>query len=248
MKTDNDNTPYLSIIIPAYNEEKRISKTLENIVKFAESFEEDIEVIVINDCSTDNTVSVIRQFGNKLEKLEVINSTKNAGKGQCIKIGMIKASGKYILFMDADNSAPIEEVNKLLQYLNNSDYDIAIGSRYVKGSVITTKQPLKRIILSRLGNIFIRTFLVPKIRDTQCGFKLFKKEAAKILFEKSIISGFAMDIEILFLSKKYGFKVKEAPINWKDEPSSHLKLAKDSTNTLLECVMIMWFNVKGKYD
>lgn len=170
------------------------------------------EIIVVDDGSKDNTVQVAQEC---LPEVKILRHKRNLGKGAAVRTGVLEASGKYILFMDADNSTRIQELKKFLPLIRGGL--ILIGSRYLKDSYIQASQPRLRIILGRIGNIIIRVLLIKGIHDTQCGFKLFSHGAAKKIFEAQTIQGFAFDIEILALARYFGYSIKEIPINWHNE-------------------------------
>ena len=213
----------LSVIIPAYNEEKRIAKTLEEVREYLKNF--DGELIVVDDGSTDGTSA----FSN-------ISYPKNMGKGYAVKKGVERASGDLILFMDADNATPIREVEKLLKF----DSDIVIGSRYLHDSKIEKKQPLSRIMIGRLGNWVIRLLVLDGIKDTQCGFKLFKKNVAKELFSELQTHRFGFDIEILGRAQKKGLTITEVPITWLHNDNSRVRPIRDAFKTLADLIKIWW--------
>ncbi len=213
----------LSVIIPAYNEDKRIVKTLESVKNYLKNH--DSEIIVVDDGSTDTT-SIFSQ----------ISYPKNMGKGYAIKKGVEKALGDLILFIDADNSTPIEEIEKLLKV----DADIVIGSRYLPESNIEKKQSLLRILIGRLGNFVIALLVVKNIKDTQCGFKLFKKNVAKELFEELETYRFGFDIEILARAQKKGLKIVEIPITWLHNSNSRVRPIRDAAKTFSDLIKIWW--------
>lgn len=211
----------LSVIIPAFNEEKRIVKTLEEIREYLKNF--DSEIIVVDDGSTDTT-AIFSQ----------ISYPKNMGKGYAIKKGVERAAGDLILFIDADNATPIREVEKLLKF----DSDIVIGSRYLPESHIEKKQPFFRILIGRLGNRLIGLLVVKNIKDTQCGFKLFKKNIAKELFSELQTYRFGFDIEILARAQKKGLKIVEVPVTWLHHEHSRVRPIRDAFKTLADLIKI----------
>jgi dolichyl-phosphate beta-glucosyltransferase len=229
----------LSIIIPAYNEEKRITSSLKKIYNYFDRKQFDYEVIVVNDGSRDNTLDVVNKIKNK--KTKVIDNKINAGKGHAVKTGMLDAKGDLLLFTDSDLSTPIEEFDKLMKYTDN--YDIIIGSRGLKESNVKSK--FHKMMLGKLGNFFIRLFAVKEINDTQCGFKLFKRKCLNI-FKKQTINRWGFDFEILFLARKFGYKIKEVPVVWVNAEGSKVK-ALDYPKTFLELLRIRWNDLCGKY-
>lgn len=205
---------FLSIVIPAYNESGRIEKTLELIGNFLEDRNIDSEVIVVDDGSTDDTTAVVKKsvlYGRG--RIRILGNKDNRGKGYSVKRGVEEAKGEYVLFTDADLSTPIHEFDKLYAKLNEGA-DIAIGSRAIRGSRVSVRQPLYRQTMGRVFNLFIRMLTGETLADTQCGFKLFRKKAAKKLFEKAMIDGFAFDVEILFMARREGYRITEAGIEW----------------------------------
>jgi len=235
----------ISIIIPAYNEEKRIPEALDKILKYLEDRKMKNEIIIVVDKGKDKTLEVIQSYSKKYKNVKCIYNPKKQGKGYAIKKGILSSKGNLILFTDADTSTPITELDKFLTKIK--DYDIVIGSREHKDSDVRNKL-LSRIILGNMGNFLIRRFLgVKKIRDTQCGFKLFKGNVARQLFSLSRINGFGFDFEIIFLAQKKRFKILECPVNWiycegtKVTWQSHFK-------TLSELFEIKINYLLGKYD
>lgn len=202
----------VSIVIPAYNEEKRLSSTLNKISEFLKSNQElKAEIIVVNDGSTDNTADLVKNF--KELKIKLLNNEKNMGKGYCVKRGVLEANNDIILFTDADLSTPIEFLNQFLKH-HEMGFDIVIASRAVKGAEKKIKQPIWRDLMGKFFNILVRIILGLNIKDTQCGFKSFKKEAAKIIFSKQTIFDFGFDPEILFIANMKNYKIKEHPVEW----------------------------------
>jgi glycosyltransferase involved in cell wall biosynthesis len=217
----------LSIIIPAYNEEKRIGKTLNIISSFLYSQKINFEIIVVaNNCS-DNTVDILNNIKNKsIPEIVIIDIPKEGMvgnmKGFSISVGMRKAIGKHHLFIDADNATCFNSVIKFINYIDEG-YGVVIGSRYIKDSFVVKKQPLYRIILSRLSNLLIRIVLLPGIYDTQCGFKMFSLNASKDIFSKTTINGWGADLEMLAIAHNLGYKIKEAPIRWESQDESTVR-------------------------
>lgn len=228
----------LSIIIPAYNEEKRIAHTLDSILEWKKSFsyENSIEIIVVNDGSTDDTSIIVR---NNFSNIRVIELPENNWKGFAVAQWVMQAEWEFGLIMDADNSTPISELDKLFPFLQQ--YDIVIGSRYTRNSMITEKQGLFRRLVSRIGNILIQSVLIDGIEDTQCGFKLFHTDKAKVIFQKQRIHRWGFDIEMLFLAKAFWFKILEIWVEWKNNTNSRFRAIRDSLRTFYELVSIKFF-------
>lgn len=216
---------FLSIVIPAYKEAHRIHKILDAIFEFEKLKDYNIETIVVVDGSPDDTAEIAKRYEDKLNNLKIVNRKQNKGKGYTVREGMLMARGKYILFSDADNSTPIEQVDKLLKYRN--DYDVIIGSRYTRGGKLVIPQSITRKIGGRTLNFIIRTTAVSGIADTQCGFKLFSHRAAQEIFAKQTFERFSFDIEILAIARSLGYKIREVGITWYDDPHSTVNPIKD---------------------
>lgn len=224
---------FLSVIIPAYNEEKRLGSSLEKIFAYLANQDYSYEVIVVDDGSRDTTSEVVEAFSRKKKEVKLIRNCRNEGKGFAVRRGMLAAQGEYLLFSDADLSTPIEEVEKLFVCLEDG-YDIAIGSRG-PGARIEKRQPLLRQTMGKIFNILFIRFLVLKgIKDTQCGFKLFKRNTARDVFSRQRCTGFAFDVEILLISKQLGYRIKEQPIRWINSIDSKVNILRDSPAMLGE--------------
>ncbi len=215
----NSNDIYLSVIIPVYNEEKRIGRTLEAIDKFLHNKNYSYEIIVMEAGSSDKTAEVVRNYMKTIPNLRLRKAQSGIFKGNKIKEGMLVAKGRYRLFTDADNATPIEEVEKLLPFFNRG-YEVVIGSRAVDRSTIKVHQPFYREFLGRVGNMLIQSLAVPGIKDTQCGFKCFTAKAAEDIFSKLTIMGWGFDIEVLVLANLKKYKIKEVPVIWINDPNS----------------------------
>lgn len=235
----------LSIIIPAYNEEKRLSKRLDNIRSYLKN--ENIkksEIIIVIDKGKDKTLDVIKYYAKKYDNIKYLCNTNRRGKGYAIRKGVLLSKGKLVLFTDADMSTPITELNKFLMKIR--DYSIVIGSRAHKQSVVK-KKLLSRAIIGNLGNILLRLFLIKNIKDTQCGFKLFRGEVARKLFSLSRINGFGFDFEIIFLAQKFGYKINECPITWTHDNDTKVTWQSHFV-TLMELFAIIKNNFLGYYN
>ncbi len=237
---------YLSVVIPSYNEEKRIGKTLDIIYEYLKKQDFTSEVIIVNDGSKDNTLDVIKEKYS-LNNFQIISYSKNRGKGYAVRSGIKKSQGRYILFADADNSTPFEQVEKLLVEIKKG-YDIVIGSRYISGGKIKKKQGLLRRFISRGGNLLFWLILGLKFKDTRCGFKLFKNKVAKHIFSLQKLERFGFDTEILVIANKYKCKVAEFPIIWYDETRSQISPVRDSLRSFKEIAQIKWNLITGKYN
>lgn len=218
----------LSIVIPAYNEEKRLANTLTSINSYLTSQRYDFEVIVVDDGSKDKTKQVaLEHVLYRNGKLKLIENGVNRGKGYSVKRGILEARGENILFTDSDLSTPIEEIRKLLSFLN-SGYDIVIGSRAVFGADIKIHQPFYRECMGKIFNFLVQFFVLKGIRDTQCGFKLFKAAVVKDIAKELKIDGFAFDVEMLYLAQKKCYKSKEVPIIWNNSFESKVNASRHS--------------------
>lgn len=216
---------HLSIIIPAYNEEKRITKTLEEIDKYLTKQSYDYEIMVVSDGSKDRTGEVVKSLTSRIKNLTLLDSKKNHGKGYAVRQGLLSAKGDFRLFTDADNSTSIDQVEKMWPEVKNG-YDIIIGSRDVKGAVLDPPQPFLRNIILGEGFKLFRKIVIGlwRVEDTQCGFKFFTKKAVEDIIPKCKIDRFAFDPEILVIGKKMGYKIKEVPVYWKNDLDSKVKM------------------------
>lgn len=238
----------LSIVIPAYNEEKRIQRTLENILQYCEKHQYNYEILVVNDGSTDKTTEIVQSIRDKqrLNKyLRIIENAQNRGKGYCVKQGFLEAQGDWILFTDADLSTPIEELELFFRYTIN--YPVVIGSRNLPMSRIVVKQPFLRSTLGKIFPFFVRCFLLPEITDSQCGFKLFRKDVAKRIAEKQLLDGFCFDAEQLFLAKKWRYAIKEVPVSWANDERSKVRLFSDPLRMFFDIFRIRWKDFRREY-
>ena len=235
----------LSVVIPAYNEEMRLPKTLRTIVDYlADRFS--YEIIVVDDGSTDRTYEVSQKFFDMNQCGRVLKNDGNCGKGCSVRRGMLEANGRLRLFSDADMSTPIDQLEKLHAEIRNG-YDIAIGSRSLSDSDIKLHQPLYRELMGKVFNRFVQKAAVRGIIDTQCGFKLFTGEASHDIFVRQISNGFSFDVEVLFIASKLGYRVKEVPITWVNSPESKVNPITDSARMLLDLFFIRARNLRGIY-
>lgn len=238
----DENSIYLSVIIPAYNEQKRIADTLYAIKDYLSRQKYSSEVIVVDDGSHDMTTEIVKFidiYGNEVKDQDtgvLIENIKNVGKGFSIAIGMIRAKGKIVMFCDADLATPIEEVEKILPFFD-SGYDIVVGSRGLETSVVEEKS-LYRKILSYGLNFLVRIFSVPGIKDTQCGFKAYTREASQSVAILQRVYGFGFDIEHLYIAHKLGLRIKEVGVEWSDQPGSTVKPIRDSWGVFYDLIKI----------
>ncbi len=239
----------LSVIIPAYNEEKRIVKTLKDISSYLQKKDYEAEVIVVNDGSSDNTAGVVKEMKTELPGLRLIDNQKNKGKGGVVKQGVLEAQGEFVLFMDADNSTRIRHLEKMWPEFEKGA-DVVIGtrdSRDKKGAEQAVPQPLWKRLFGDMGNLIIQLMLLPGIWDTQCGFKAFTREAGQELFKRSKGFRWAFDIEILKLARKMDYKTVLVPVYWVNDPESTFKV-KGYIRFFKEFFKIKWNFLTGKYE
>jgi dolichyl-phosphate beta-glucosyltransferase len=236
--------PYLSIIIPTYNEEVRIVPTIGAIASYVSDQGFPWELLIADDGSRDGTVTAVESLG--FANLHVLKAEKNGGKGSAVQRGMLAAKGKYVLFADADNSTPIEEINKLLRQLESNQYQVAVGSRALADSQEANRSLLRRVLSGGLRWIVKNVFRIG-VRDTQCGFKMYNREAARRLHETQTLMGFSFDLEILYLAAKLGYKVAEVPVDWVDSPGSKVDTRKEVTRFLRDLMKIKLNDLRGRY-
>jgi len=239
---------FLSVVIPSYNEEKRIAKTLDAVIAYLESKPFVSEIIVSDDGSTDRTDEIVNGYidENKFPRMKNVGYGDNHGKGYAVKYGIVRAKGKNIIFTDADNATPIEEADKLLAALEEAD--VAICSRHMKGSEIVNPQPWFRRFAGGVARLLIRAAILPGIKDTQCGFKGFRKDAATLIFPKQTIWGWGFDMEVLVIARKNKLKVREVPSIWHHRGASKINFFRDFFSTLRDLFRIISNRWKGKYD
>ncbi len=240
--------PEISIVIPAYNEEKVIGDTLAEVSGYLEERGFHYEIILVSDGSTDNTeaIALSASAGNK--RIRVLKNEQNMGKGFSVKKGCLAARGRVIAFTDADLSYPISEVEKPLKMIREKAADVAIGSRTVSGARIVVHTSPLRKVMSKVFNIFVRLIAIKEIGDTQCGFKAFSSDAAMDVFSLQTMSGFSFDVEIIYIAKKLGYRVREFPIIWaKSSESSSVNPVSDSMGMFFDIMKIRLLDLKGVY-
>jgi dolichyl-phosphate beta-glucosyltransferase len=243
--------PKLSIIIPAYNEEKRLGRTLERVREYFTSCSaglrlDEIEVIVVDDGSLDGTAQVVEKHAAEIAGLRFVSNGTNRGKGYSVRHGMSEARGQLALFSDADLSSPIEESAKLLAALEAGN-DVAIGSRALDRSLIETHQSPGREIAGMIFNGFVRLLTGLPFHDTQCGFKAFKRERCQVIFRQQRIERFGFDPEILFLARRHGLKIVEVPVRWSHDPATKVHVLRDSMLMFGNLFYIRWNQILNRY-
>jgi dolichyl-phosphate beta-glucosyltransferase len=234
MQSNIGSVLLLSVIIPAFNEEHRLSNTLKKMAAFTEAQSYSSEIIVVNNASTDCTASIISSFVSTYPFIRSLYEPCR-GKGAAIRKGILAARGEYLLTYDADMAVPIEEVNKILPQINNSD--IVIGSREIPGSM-RYGEPVYRHFMGRIFNIIVQCLILPGIHDTQCGFKSFRRDVAFDLFSASKLNGWGFDAEILYIALLRGYRVAEIPVSWHYGKNSKINPIRDSWNMLRDVVKI----------
>jgi dolichyl-phosphate beta-glucosyltransferase len=237
--------PDLSIIIPSYNEELRLPATLRQIAAYIRNSKRAVEVIVVDDGSRDRTIAVAESFRNEIPSLRVVPNGQNRGKGYSVRHGMQEALGRIVLFTDADLSAPIEEVEKLLPAMQ--DHDVAIGSRAVDRSLIYVHESPFREFAGIIFNKIVRLILRLPFVDTQCGFKTFRREECRLIFEQQTIERFGFDPELLYLARHHGLRAIEIPVRWGHSPATKVNMLRDSIQMFLDVFIIRWNAITGRY-
>jgi len=237
----------LSVVIPAYNEARRLPRTLPRVLEYLDALGEGVEVIVVDDGSTDGTAEVVAALAHGDPRVTVLRGAVNRGKGASVRRGVLAAREEDVLFTDADLSAPIEEAAKLRAQLA-AGHDVAIGSRRLDRSDVRVRQPWLRGLAGHGWSWLVSLCFLPGIRDSQCGFKAFRRAAATALFGRQRLDGFAFDVEVLWLARRLGYRVIEVPIVWRDDPESHLRLVRDSLGMLLDLARVRVGAWRGHYS
>jgi glycosyltransferase involved in cell wall biosynthesis len=235
----------LSIIVPSFNEELRLPASLQRIADYIKSSSRTTEVLVVDDGSSDGTAAVAASFADRIPNLRVLKNGENRGKGYSVRHGMREAQGQYVLFTDADLSAPIEEADRLLAAL--SEYDVAIGSRAMNRQLIEVHESPFREFAGIVFNRIVRIVLWLPFVDTQCGFKAFRRERCGIIFEQQRIERFGFDPEVLYLARHHGLKSTEIPVRWSHSPTTKINMLRDSILMFVEVFTIRWNSLLGRY-
>ena len=236
-----------SIVIPAYNESVRIIPTLDRVLAYIQQQGWEAEIVVVNDGSRDDTAEIVRDYASGSASVRLVENPGNRGKGYSVRNGILHAKGAVVLFTDADLSSPIEEASKLVDSIHRGS-DVAIGSRWLRADLQTTRQPLYRQVLGRAFNLALKVVLGLSFKDTQCGFKAFKQQVARDIFGRQIIRRWGFDPEILFLARQLGYKTEEIAVAWAHDDRSKINPIKDGMNMLLDLFRIRWNSISGKYD
>ncbi len=254
--TQTSLRPFLSVIVPAYNEERRLPQTLQTISDYLTRQSYASELIVVDDGSVDRTAQIVETFSATHPNVKLIRND-HRGKGYAVRTGMLAARGHIVLFSDADLSTPIEEIAEMLPWFERG-YGVVIGSREGKGAR-RIKEPFYRHIMGRAFNLIVRLLTVRGIDDTQCGFKAFRDDIARDVFSRmklygenakrvtdAMVTGF--DVEVLYLAQKAGVKIKEVPVEWRYGNETKVNPLKDSWRNFRDVVMVRWNDLRGKYD
>jgi glycosyltransferase involved in cell wall biosynthesis len=240
-------SPQLSIVIPAYNEGARIERTLDRVMSCVEQQGWDAEVLVVDDGSVDATAAIIARWMEAHPRLHLVKNEGNRGKGYSVRNGLLQAAGDVVMFTDADLSAPMEEAERLLAAIADGA-DVAIGSRWMDKTRQTIHQPLYRRFFGRCFNWVTRTVMGLPFKDTQCGFKAFRRPAAQVIFRLQRIERWGFDPEILFIARKLGYQIREVPVTWGHDERSRMSYLKDGMKMLEEMAVIRANSIAGRYD
>jgi dolichyl-phosphate beta-glucosyltransferase len=241
----------LTVVIPAYNEEQRLPPTLDRAAEYLSSagFSQ-AEIVVVDDGSSDHTVEITKAAAARLERpglsLRVVSNPGNRGKGYSVRHGMRESQGDWVLFSDADLSAPIEELDKLWEAVATQGYDVAIGSRALDRSLIGERQPLFREVSGRVFNLAVRIVARLPFADTQCGFKLFSRAATDLVASKQLVERFGFDVEQLYLARHFGFKIAEVPVRWNDVEGTKVSTL-SGVDAFVDVARVRWNSLTGKY-
>jgi glycosyltransferase involved in cell wall biosynthesis len=236
----------LSVVIPAYNEEKRLGRTFDVIIAFLQKTGREWEIVVHDDGSKDGTVELVRRYSARHPTIRVNLGGANRGKGYAVKHGMLQAKGDWRLLTDADLSTPMEEFDKLWPWTQKG-FPVVIGSRKIAGAQIEVRQPWIRQRMGLAYSYICKTFLATPVLDFTCGFKIFRGDTAQEVFSRSIIDRWGYDSEVLFIAHRLGYKIKEVPVVWRHDTESKVRLGSDTLSSAKELLAIRWNAIRGKY-
>jgi glycosyltransferase involved in cell wall biosynthesis len=240
------NVPTYSIVIPAYNESKRLAASIEMILAFIVQQGWDAEVLVVNDGSRDDTSAIVKNFALRDDRVRLLENPGNRGKGYSVRNGMLHARGELLIFTDADLSSPIAEAAKLAEAIR-AGADIAIGSRWKRPELMTKRQPKLRQLLGRIFNALLHILLGLQFRDTQCGLKMFTRQAALSIFPRQRIERWGFDPELLYLAERFSLQTVEIPVEWAHDERSKINPLLDGIHMFGEIIRIRWYALNGKY-
>lgn len=247
MTQEAGGRPHLSVVIPAYNEQSRIGDTVSDILRYLDSAGIRGEVLVVDDGSTDGTAEVVSQRLPR-DRGRLIQNVENRGKGYSVRRGIAEARGRWVLMCDADQSTPIAEHARLAEVARDRDRDIVIGSRGLSESKVEIRQARLRESLGKTFNLIVRRLTGLDLHDTQCGFKLMDRTRILPIVEKSIIDGFAFDVELLYVANRFGLTVAEIPVTWRNSPQSKVNVLTAPPAMLIEVLRVLWRFRRGGYN
>jgi dolichyl-phosphate beta-glucosyltransferase len=239
--------PELSIVIPAYNEEARLGPTLRDYVAYCRARGLHVELIVVDDGSLDRTSVVVNQFAAQQPEVRLIRLAENHGKGHAVRSGVVNCRGHLVLFADADGATPLSEIERLEAALAQGA-DVAIGSRALQDGRVTVRAKLYRRVIGRIFHGIVEALTVPGVKDTQCGFKLFRGPVAHDLFTRMRVRGFSFDVEVLMMAQRRGYRIAEVPVNWTHQPGSKVNLVTDSARMFCDLFVIRGRYMSGAYN
>lgn len=236
----------LSVVIPVYNEERRIPQNIDAIFSFLTNFPLQIEVLFVNDGSRDRTERILQDYQKNYD-FRVVSYTPNRGKGSAVREGALAAEGDWIAFFDIDLATPLDELHKLLPFVRGDENAaVILGSRHMKGAAITKHESLLRVFLGTGYRLLSRLF-VPSVTDFTCGFKCYRKDAARRIFEVARINRWAFDTEVIFLASHFGYSITQIPVQWAHDSDSRVRVMKAVSSSLKELGLIVWYSLTGAY-
>lgn len=239
--------PGLSLVIPAYNEEARLERTVRDAVTYFRAERRSFELLVVDDGSRDDTSGLVRRLSEELPEVRLIRLAANHGKGYAVRTGVVNACGRTILFADADGATPFEEIERLQAALD-AGADIAVGSRALQAEGVRVRARFHRRVIGRAFHALVELLTVREVKDTQCGFKLFRAPVAHDLFSRMRMNGFSFDVELLVMAARRGYRVAEVPVNWVHQPGSKIRLTVDSLKMAVDLFRIRGHCLSGEYE
>jgi glycosyltransferase involved in cell wall biosynthesis len=242
-----ERLPSISIVVPAYNEERRLPSTLDSLLDYLGARDWPWEIVIVNDGSEDGTAAVAARYAARHASIRVLDNPGNRGKGYSVRHGMLEATGDWILFTDSDLSAPIEELDKLMAAARDQGALVAIGSRALDRGLIEIHQSAFREMAGRIFNLLMRVATGLPFADTQCGFKLFEHVAAGEIFHRQRIERWGFDAELLFIARRLGYKTIEVPVRWSHSEGTKVSMFGDSLNMFLDLLRIRLNQLRGRY-